>query len=251
MNINGKDIPSDWLVQVRIKAYGNYYAHCNASIAQVLEQDYNELDHSTWEDGVFYSAECEIRTLPDCRSDEANQGEYLGGFDLDIADKNEPVPPLFFQYSHGCIAAVEYRMEYSLPMVQARFLDNIQLFKQNLHIGPFIIPISKFISVETYHENIDIEWFINGRHIQIDSYHGYAGLLREIWSDISYILTYTRKNMLKHASYFSSFGLDIQDELLNIIALMPQDKRRNIFCNQKKLHEALDSYLKHGVCHLL
>lgn len=71
----------------------------------------------------------------------------------------------------------------------------------------------------------------------------YAGLLRELWEDLRYIFYHTKKDIPKTFTYIASFGPEIQYEILDIIAHVPEEKSRYILCDQEDLRETLRNYL--------
>lgn len=247
MNIDGKDIPPDWLVQVKIEASGDMIAYRTGSMAQVLDRDIREMDMPGCDKYTFDEATLEIRTLPDCPADEGDVGEYLGSIEVELADKDEPDPPQDTSDLTGCTEMGSGSFCFSIPSIKCQFLSEIRLQKEGIRIGPLYIPIGDFDNVEEDWQSGDFEWFIAGESIDPDNYSFYAGLLRDLWDDLRYILDHTKKDIPKTFAYIASFGANIQYEILDIIAHMPEEKRRNIFCDQAELQENLREYQKSGV----
>ena len=249
MNINGKDIPPDWLVQVKIEAEGDMIAYRHGSVAQVIERDYDEMDMFDCDKYTFDKATLEIRTLPDCPSDEGDKGEYLGSIELEFADKDEPDPPVNTKDLTGCTEMGWGSFCFSIPSIKCEFLNDVLLQKQGIRIGPLYIPINDFDSDNEDWQSGDFEWFVAGESVDGDNFCTYSGLLRELWEDLRYILDHTKKDIPKTFTYIASFGTDMQYEILDIIAHMPEDKRRYIFCEQAMLDDALGTYLSNGIFH--
>jgi len=243
MNIDGKDIPPDWLVQVKIEAEGDMIAYRHGSVAQVIERDYDAMDMTDCDNYTFDKATLEVRTLPDCPSDDGDKGEYLGSIEVELADKDEPDPPEDTKNLTGCTEMGWGSFCFSIQSIKCQFLSDVRLQKQGIRIGPVYIPIKDFDSDNEDWRNGDFEWFVAGDSVDPDSLSGYDGLLRELWDDLRYILDHTKKDVPKTINYFTSFGPDIQYEILDVIAHMPEDKRRYIFCDQQVLQETLHDYL--------
>ena len=89
----------------------------------------------------------------------------------------------------------------------------------------------------------DIEWFMEGAPFDPDDYcpdcPDCPGLFRDLWEDLDYILRHTKKDMPKTINYLVSFGPDIQSEILDMVAHMPEEKRQNILCDQQLLQAYL------------
>jgi hypothetical protein len=248
MNIIGKGIPPDWLVQLKIESEADMIAYRNGTVAEVMERDYSAMDMSDCHPYALDNTTIEIRTLPDCPSDEGDKGEYLGTINVELADKDEPEPPMNTENLTGCTEMGSASLIFSVPAIKCHFLNDIRLQKQGIHIGPLFISLNDFEVDNEDWLSGDFEWFVNGE-VCGDGFCYYFGLLKELWEDLRYILDHTKKDIPNTVSYIASFGPDIEHEILDVVAHMPVEYRRNIICDQAMLHKSLAKYLHSGSLH--